>query len=165
MDFPNQYNKRELQPPVCSCSGDPKVIKYSSKADANGHLDVYPDGVDYDMQEYIDSWKDSVDINLLVARFQRGEENALDRIRGTYGDFMDMPKDLADYYNRMEKGREFFMTLDPELREMFNQNPLEFFAQYGSTDWLEKIKKFDENHQPISQTPISKSDAVPEDIK
>lgn len=158
MDFPTQYNKREMQPPEFSCAGSPEVIKYSSKADINGHIDVYPDGVEYDIQEYIQSWKDSVDINLLVQRFQRGEENALDRIKGTYGDFTKMPENLADYYNMIQKGTDFFMTLDPDLREMFNQNPLEFFSQYGSDEFFKRVEEFDKTHRPIEQTVISKAD-------
>ena len=60
MDFPTQYNKTKMHGVVFSEPGSPEVVKYSSRADANGHLDVYPDGIEYNMQDYIDSWKDSV---------------------------------------------------------------------------------------------------------
>lgn len=164
MDFPTQYNKRELQPPEFSCPGSSEVVKYSSKADINGHIDVYPDGIEYDMQDYIQSWKDSVDINLLIQRFQRGEETALERIRGVYGDFTKMPQNLAEYYNMLQAGNEFFMTLDPDLRAAFNQNPIEFFTQFGNEDFIKKVEEFDKTHRPIEQTAIT-HDVLEEEIK
>lgn len=74
------------------------------------------------------SFKDSTDINKILARAARGESiSHLQRHGAVYADFSDIA-DLMHAYDRLEKGKQIFAELPAEVRKEFNQSPFEFFT-------------------------------------
>ena len=75
MDFPTMYDPRD---PVYAEPGNPDVPVYSPSVDNDGHIVLEEIGIK-NLPEYIDSFRESCDINNLVARFNAGDVTALSR--------------------------------------------------------------------------------------
>ena len=73
------------------------------------------------------AFKDTTDINKLLAKAQKGEAiSHLAKHGAMYGDFTDID-DLLTAQTRLKKGEEIFNKLPGEVRREFNQSPAEFF--------------------------------------
>lgn len=69
------------------------------------------------------SGKDECDINLIIERAKRG---AVIEPRGDvpmYGDFTQIPTDLRDCLNTVRQADELFMSLDANVRRLFDNDP------------------------------------------
>lgn len=95
-----------------------------------------------DTYAYIQSHKDSVDLNKLLERFQETGDMSIFNQRQQqpfYGDFLDMPKTVAEMYQRVSDVSDAFMHLKPEIRDQFNHSPSEWLASYGTPEWYSKM--------------------------
>ena len=90
-----------------------------------------------DFYQYIQSHKDSVDINVLLKRYQQGDVSALDRVKGQYLDISEAPKSLAEMYSFVSNASEFFNKLPLDVRKEYDFNPASFIADIGSDRWNE----------------------------
>lgn len=81
--------------------------------------------------EKIQSHRESVDLSLLIKRYEQGDETALERVRGFYVDTLGMPTTLAETLQRIEDSKALFASLPPDMRDEFNHNPDEFFVKLG----------------------------------
>ena len=85
-----------------------------------------------DTYEYIQSWRDSCDIKVILERFQNGDVTALQRQTPLYGDFTQAPQTLAEHLQLLRDAEESFRNLPLDIRSQFNHNPAEFYASIGS---------------------------------
>ena len=123
-----------------SAVGDRFVMEYSPVYDENGRLELKESGKT-DLYEYIQSHRDSVDIHVLLKRYQLGDAAALSKVQGVYGDFTEAPKSFADMLNLVNAGRQYFDSLPVEVKQQFNNNFAEFMADYGSQEFFDRISK------------------------
>lgn len=135
MSFPTQYTPRER---VLTNSGSRIHKIYTAKYDVNGSMFLEQTGEE-NIYEQIQSHKDSVDINVLLKRFQNGEVDALSKAQGIYVDVTQMPKTYAEMLNVLNDSRATFDALPVEIRAKFNHNPVEFMQAAGSEEWFEKL--------------------------
>lgn len=91
-----------------------------------------------DIQDYINSFADSVDIEKIVARAMNGEPELLDQRKGFYGDFTEYPKTYAEMLDRVIQAQNIFEKLPLEVRNRFNNDPAQFIAGMDEKDWFEK---------------------------
>lgn len=70
---------------------------------------------------------EEVDINTIVRRFGLTREMPSGVAGGVYGDFTGI-QDYQDAVDRIERARAGFMTLAPEIRERFNNDPGELVS-------------------------------------
>lgn len=80
----------------------------------------------------IQSNKDTGNVALLVAKYTAGDEEALNRVRGVYGDFRNMPTTYAEMVSRLNECRAVFEALPVDIKEQFDNNPDVFWSEYGS---------------------------------
>lgn len=80
----------------------------------------------------IQSNKDTGNVALLVAKYNAGDEEALNRVRGVYGDFRNMPSTYAEMVSRLNECRSVFEALPVDIKEQFDNNPDVFWSEYGS---------------------------------
>ncbi len=113
--FDTQFTFRDR---VTCCAGDRLVPRFRSEVTAKGDVTLIPDGED-NLYEYIQSFKESCDINNIVARFARGDVDALNRVQGTYFDAVGMPTTYAELLNTVIAGRELYDSLPLEVKEKF----------------------------------------------
>ena len=96
----------------------------------------------YDDGRTKQSFKDSTDINKILARAARGESiSHLQRHGAAYGDFSDID-DLLDAHAKLARGREIFEELPSEVRREFDQDVSKFFKYVNdprNKDQLHKV--------------------------
>ena len=134
--FPSLYDKRER---VISNSGNPFKKIYKPVVRDDGVLDLVEAGEE-SLYDSIQSWKDSVDINVILARYANGDVDALSKVQGAFGDFSQFPKTYAEMLNRVIQGKQMFASLPLEIREKFNHNFAEFIAAMDKPDFWEQFK-------------------------
>jgi phage internal scaffolding protein len=80
----------------------------------------------YDDGRTKQAFKDSTDVNKIIARHQRaGTLSHLAKYEGQYGDFSDF--DFFEAQNQLAKAKTIFDELPSEIRREFNNDPSRFF--------------------------------------
>lgn len=133
--FDTQYSPRERIHP---CSGSRVKQLYAGRYDADGRVVLEEKGTE-DLYGYIQSFADSVDINVILARFSNGDTEALSRSQGFYADVTDFPSTMAEALNKINEFEEMFKSLPLEVRQKFDCSFEQFLSQSGTDDWLEKM--------------------------
>ena len=105
------------------------------------------------LYDYIQSFKESCDINVLVKRYQMGDTAALMRGQTFYGDVTDMPKTFAEMLDVMIQGQNFFENLPAEVKEKFGNSFYQFAAAIDI-----------ESPEALELLGIKKAEAAPEAV-
>lgn len=124
-----------------SCTGSKERVIYEPFFDSAGARKLRVAGIQ-NTDEFIQSFAESTDINLILARFAAGDSKALNARPCFYGDFTAAPKTLAEFLNVQNKANELFNSLPLSVRQSFDNDPNKFFVGYGTPEWTEKIKPF-----------------------
>lgn len=135
MEFKTQYSPRKR---IAAVSGSDVHVTFEPFYDDRGVLDLKESGV---VNSYLDiqSHADSVDINLILARYNAGETDVLSQVQGFYADVTEMPRTYAECLNLGIQGERAFMQLPLEVRAKFNHSFEQFMAEIGSADFAEKM--------------------------
>lgn len=78
--------------------------------------------------EQIQSYADSVDLHVLVARYKAGDVDALNIAESIYGDFYSAPASLLDAQRAITDMRSNFEKLPTDIKEKFDNNYNVFLA-------------------------------------
>ena len=73
--FDTQYTPHER---IVANAGSPVKVLFRGKYDANGRVVLEKSGEE-NLYDYIQSFRDSVDLNVILARFSNGEVDALSK--------------------------------------------------------------------------------------
>lgn len=106
----------------------------------NGHMvDVFPDYSKDGMTKQ--SFKDSTDVNKILAKFQKtGVISHLAKFGPEYGNFSDV--DFMQAQVALARGKEIFEALPAEVKREFKQDAGAFFAfvnDPGNKDRLKEV--------------------------
>lgn len=93
----------------------------------------------HDLYAEIQSHRDSVDIHVLLKRYQQGDVEALSRVQGAYGDFTDFPRTYAEALNNIIGAEQYFMGLPAEVRARYNNSFSQFLASMDSPTFARDI--------------------------
>lgn len=118
MQFQTQFRKRER---FLTNPGSPVKILYGPEFDEKGRMNLVEKGRE-NLYDFIQSYKESVDIHVLLKRFANGETDVLSKIQGFYGDFSEFPRTYADLLNTVNEGEAFFNGLPVEVRSKFGHS-------------------------------------------
>lgn len=154
--FPTQYSEHER---VHCSPGSPVRELYNGRYDANGRVVLEKSGEE-NLYQYIQSFKDSVDLNVILARFTNGEVDALSKAQGFYADVTDFPHNMADALNRINDCQRMFDALPLDVRQKFDCSFEQFLSQSGSADWLDKMGIVPD--KPVVDSPVVEPDVVKE---
>lgn len=124
---------------IYSNGGNPIHVLYGAIVDKQGNISLERKGSE-NLYDYIQSFADSTDINILISKFCNGDEQALKQRVGAYMDITNMPTNFAEVLETVKKGEELFYNLPLEVRNRFNNNLNQFIADIGSNSWYEKIQ-------------------------
>lgn len=129
MKFRNQFTN----------DSDAFVSNPGSKIVADYGLVTSDDGVttvgvvgEKNLDAIIQSNKDTGNVALLVAKYNAGDTEALNRVKGVYGDFRNMPTTYAEMVSRLNECRAVFEALPVDIKEQFDNNPDVFWSEYGT---------------------------------
>lgn len=129
---------------VHSCVGSPEKIEYAPELQKDGSIKLHEVGRT-NIQERINSYRDSVDINAILTRFKNGDLKALERRQALYFDATDMPKTYTEMLDRAMKAEQYFNTLSNDERSKY------------ANDWTQWLMHFDESYD---DAPDIKRDAA-----
>lgn len=114
MNFRTQYDRIRC----VSDSGSPEHILYRSKIDKFGNIELVEDGF-INTYERIQAFKDSTDINKVIARFMAGDESALSKAQGLYFDASKLPNSFSGMLNFINDAQQAFENLPVDIRRQF----------------------------------------------
>lgn len=133
-DFFTKYNNKV----VYTNPGTKTENVYEYVYDKEGHKELKISG-EKDIDAEIQANKDYCSIKLLVERFAMGDENALDRVKGFYADFTEMPKSYSEMFQRVEDCYKSFNELDPDIKEKFSNDANVFWSLFGTGEFYERL--------------------------
>lgn len=117
--------------------GNSHEPEYGLSIDDNGVKDVRKKKTTKDWYKLIQSSADSVNIHVILKRFQQGDVNALSRRVGEYFDATQFPTSLAEFQQQLIDGENLFNSLPVDIRAKFNHSVSEFIASIGSPEWMD----------------------------
>lgn len=137
---------------IVSNPGNPIKPVYKPIVNKDGTITLVQEGF-VNTDEEIQSHEESVDIDVIVARYMNGDLEALNKHVGQYGDFTEMPKTYAEVLQMQIDAKNTFMSLPVEIRQKFDNDPNQFFAQSGTEDWYNKLEPLmSKKEEPIKET-------------
>lgn len=134
-----------------SAVGSGMKYTYKMHVDDDGKRELRKSG-EYNLYAEIQSYKDSTSIDFILSRFMNGDETALSRAQGIYGDFTTMPRTLAELQQRVIDAEDLFNSLPLDIKEKYNFSASEFFAQLDS-EKTKAIFDTDVENTVVSPTP------------
>lgn len=157
MKFPTQFDK-----PVRHYSRHGSRMKklYQPSFDDNGDFKLVETG-EANLYDEIQSYKDSVDINVLLRKYQEGDIHALERVQGVYGDFSNMPTTYSGMLNSMLQSRNIFDSLPVEIRARFDHSFEQFISAMDDPALFNRLVAGD-SATPGITSPKVKEDPVDE---
>lgn len=130
IDFPTMYDPRD---PIYADPGSADVPIYSPSVDNDGHIVLEEIGIK-NLPEYIDSFRESCDINNLVARFNAGDVTALSRTQGAFFDATALPHTYAEMLNTVINAEKTFNSLPLETREKFDNSYVKWLSMMDDAE-------------------------------
>lgn len=124
MEFRTMYDPHDR---VFALAGNPEVPIYSPSVDNDGHIVLEPVGVK-NLPDYIDSFRESCDINVLISRFNAGDVSALSRTQGAYFDATQLPHTYAEMLNTVINAEKTFNSLPLVVREKFDNSYVKWLS-------------------------------------
>lgn len=114
-----------------SCPGSPlHEVKHGEVQD-DGTIRLVVDRIE-DTDKIIHSYAASTDIHNIIARIQAGDISLLNQKQGFFGDVTDMPKTYAEMLDLIKRGEEFFKRLPADVKEQYNNDFNQFFADFDN---------------------------------
>ena len=135
MEFRTQYDKRPRY--ICN-PGSPICKILQGVYNKDKIIEVVPKGKK-DLYAEIQSYADSVDINVLLTRFVNGDKDALLQRAAAYLDISALPNNINDFIELSRNASNLFDTLPVETKKLFNNNVTEFISTIGDKEWLDKM--------------------------
>lgn len=130
--FRTQYDRQRVN----SECGSPIKVHYEGRIDKNGNIIVEEKGKE-NLYAYINSFADSVDINVLLARFANGDKNALLQRAADFIDISGIPTNIADLLNLVNDGKRFFDSLPVDVKKAFDNNFNKFITTTDTQEWYD----------------------------
>lgn len=155
MQFETQFRKPER---FLSNPGSPVKILYGPEFDEKGRMNLVEKGRE-NLYDFIQSFKESVDIHVLLKRFANGETDVLSKIQGFYGDFSEFPRTYADLLNTVNEGEAFFNGLPVEVRSKFGHSFPVFMSALSDGSLSDILSEyFGSNDQVKDKEPPAESE-------
>ncbi len=127
--------------------GSPYLDQYEYDFDEKGDVKrstLHKTDKPVNVYDRIQADYESCDINAIMRRFALGDSSALDVKEGIYADVTKMPKTFAELFDRINACQQTFDSLDPEVKELFNNSYEEFWYTYGSDEFNKKIDEYND---------------------
>lgn len=134
-----------------SRAGSPWKIRYSYAITDKG-IEVVAAGK-INLQDYIQSFADSVNINSIIARYKAGDLNALlEGGEGMYGNFVGMPTSMNEVIKTVQSFERIYNSLAEDVRGNFSDFG-DFIGSLSSLD-ADSIKNIRSKRDTSSAEPV-----------
>lgn len=116
-------------------TGDEFDITYHIVLDENGHKVLKRNGKT-NRYEKIQSHAEETSIEVILKKATL-DPSVLNQRVGSYGDFTDMPKSLAEFQNMVIDLTNTFNSLPVDIRKQFDNSVDKFIHDAGSKEWFD----------------------------
>ena len=136
---------------VISNSGSREKITYSPVFDENGVMELVESGRE-NLYDYIQSFKESTDINVILKKYASGDVSALAKSQGSFFDCTGMPRTYAEMLNTVIAAENTFNSLPVDEREKYG---------FSFERWLSELDKSSSagsepsGTEPVGSDPVS----------
>lgn len=132
-DFkPWRYDR--FDSPISECGSQIKDV-YSAKRDNVGNLVVDKVGEE-NVYDYIQSFAQSVDLDLIMQRYENGETDALNKVQGFFGDFSSVPDNWPAVLNLINQGKVNFERMPSDFKEKYGNDFERFVCTFDLRDFV-----------------------------
>lgn len=121
--------------------GSPYEWTWKEEYDEKGVCTVVHDK-QKNLQEEIQSHADSVNLEVLISRYENGDFTALNQKEPSFADIIEVPNSYADVMNMRAQTKRYFYDLPIEVRREFNFDFDQFAAQLGTEDCSNILAKY-----------------------
>lgn len=141
---------------IKSTAGEKVKQTYRMKIDESGHEVLVEDDL-IDIQQEIDSYEESVNVNNIIERYMAGDDSALDRAHAFYADVSKVPKNFAQILELNNRAMIEFEKLPTEVQEIFGNDYIEFLnnphklEEYLQKNYLKYQEKSIEDVKQVEQ--------------
>lgn len=120
------YPPRDFAP-----SGGKTTPEYGLELDSDGyeHLSIIGERPIYDI---IQASAEGASIAHIITRWRSGDESVLNQAAGIYGDFSNLPDNLAESHQAIINAQNLFNSLPLSEREKFGMNLTTFLHSFAS---------------------------------
>lgn len=132
---------------------------FSPKVEPDGRVILVKTGEE-NVYDFIQSYKESTDMSVIVQRVLNGEPELLQQREGFYGDFTSMPKTYAEILQLQIDAGRLFDSLPVEIKQKFDSDPNVFMASAGSETWYKNLEKVLPDDVKAKVFPEVKEDVV-----
>lgn len=136
---------------VHSGHGDPVKILYTPEFDKHGVMNLVESGRE-NLYDFIQSHADSVDIHVILKRFQDGDASVLSRVQGVYGDFTQMPKTYAEMLNSLIAAENAFNALPVDERAKYGHSFQRWLSEFNPSPSTTDSNSSDSIQEPPVET-------------
>lgn len=119
-----------------TCSGEQDRIIYKTKVMPDGTLDIQPSGKE-SIQAKIESFRPQTDMAFILKQMQLGNLDVLNGAHGSYGDFTQMPKTMAEAMQLRIDAEDAWYKLPVDTRAKFDHDLNKWLATAGTKEWSE----------------------------
>lgn len=131
----------------CSDPGNAFEPILKMKFAKDGSSEVVEDGF-IDLRASIQSHAESVDLRTILQKYASGDVSVLSRTPGTYGDFTNMPQNMAEFLQLKINLEDTFSQLSANDRAFFDNNVDKFIASYGSPSFINVVNNLEAKYNP-----------------
>lgn len=118
MKFRTYYGDKKVEP---SNPGSRFKPEYQLFIDEKGVEQLKKTG-ETDVQKMIDSYKEMVDLDVILERLNNGDDSVLEQVEGFYADVSEIPVKLQDVMNLNLAGKQLFDGLPPDYKDLYGGN-------------------------------------------
>lgn len=118
--------------------GDRYHVTYSPIVNNDGTITLVESGKD-DIQEMINSFRDSTDMSFILSRMAIGDTSVLTDKTPMYGDFTQFPKTYAGALQLVIDAENQFNSLPLDVRNKFDNDFRRWFATAGTEEWTKSM--------------------------
>lgn len=115
-----------------SVSGTPYLDQYEYDFDEKGEVKrttLHKNDKPINVHARIQADFESCDINAIMRRFALGDTSAINVREGVYADVTKMPKNFAEFFQRINDCETLFNELDSDVKQLFNNSYEEFWYE------------------------------------
>lgn len=135
------YSRTNLPATIAQPKCEKIIPTYGRKVGDDGKVKVVETGKT-NIYEKIQVSKDETLVYNILDRFNAGDINALNQRKGSYGDFTNAPKTLAEAQQTLINAENYFYSLPLEVRKEFNHSVSEFLHSAGDGKLAERHAYF-----------------------
>lgn len=117
----------------------------------------------------IQAERDLVELSSILARYEAGDDTALDKVTGMYLDIVDMPTNYAELYTAVSHANDIFDHMPVEIKQKYDNNAAMFWKNYGTESFDDIVNAYRtetlERYGMIDNEPVNTVSDAQKDMK